>query len=165
MIRAIGPYPPVEAERHNAVYAEMMLGNIGGKNSELSTVAHYRYNRLMTAEEHGELSELMHKISVVEMQHFDLFGRLAKLLGADPRMWQSVGCKKKYWTPGYVDYEYESLRDMLQKLLDEERGAIKKYTAQLGCIQDAKVAAVLKRVIEDEREHVKTWEEEIAKLG
>ena len=162
-IRASGPYPPVQVQGKNPVYAEMMLGNIGGSNSEMSAVAHYRYAHVVLEDEH--LAELVHQISMVEMQHLDDFSHLAKLLGAEPRMWQSCGCKKVYWSPAYVDYEFCNKRELLQKFIAEEKNAIRKYTAQINCISDPDVAAVLQRIIEDEQEHVKTWEEELAKLG
>jgi len=161
-IRASGPYPPVKVQEKNPVYAEMMLGNIGGSNSEMSAVAHYRYAHVCV--ENERLAELVHQISIVEMQHLDDFAHLAKLLGADPRMWQSCGCKKVYWSPAYVDYEFCSACELVQKFIDEEKSAIRKYTAQVNCISDLHVVAVLQRIIEDEEEHVKTWEAELAKL-
>jgi len=40
---------------------------------------------------------------------------------------------------------------------------IRKYECQLKRIADPHIAALLKRGIEDEREHVKLWEEVLAK--
>ena len=163
-MKPAAPYPPAQMQAKNPAYAEMMLGNIGGINSEMTAAAHYRYNHQMTLDLDMRLAELFHQYSIVEMHHLDLFSRLARLLGADPRMWQSCGCKKQYWHAGYVDYGFCDLRDMLRKALQEELGAIKKYTAQANCIADPYVQAVLLRIIEDERAHADTWEELLKKM-
>jgi len=161
-VRAAGAYPPVQVQGKHPVYAEMMLGNIGGANSEMSALAHYRYAHVMIDDPH--IAQLAHQISVVEMQHFDTFARLAKLLGADPRMWQSYGGSKKYWSPGYVKYGTCSLHGLLQQLIQEEHDAILKYNQQAAYIQDPLVVESLARIIEDEQEHWKTWQEEFSRL-
>ena len=40
------PYPAVHAEGPNMQYARIMLDNIGGGNSEMSSVSLYMYNSL-----------------------------------------------------------------------------------------------------------------------
>ena len=44
------PYPPVQAERPNHRYAEAMLDNVGGSNSEMSAVGLYFYGHLAALE-------------------------------------------------------------------------------------------------------------------
>ena len=60
-----------------------MLDNMAGNRSEMSAISLYTYNQLIT-DEHNEIAELFHKISIVEMRHLYIFGTLAKQLGADP---------------------------------------------------------------------------------
>ena len=158
------PWPPVAVQGTCPAWAEMMLSNVGGRNSEMSAVAHYRYNRLVSMEAQPALSELFHKISMVEMHHMDTFAHLAMLLGAEPRLWHCCGNKMKYWSPGYVEYCFCSLREMVQKNLEEELAAIQKYNAQAACIGDPNVVATLRRVVKDEEEHVETWREVLAGL-
>ncbi|MCL2445977.1 MAG: rubrerythrin family protein [Oscillospiraceae bacterium] len=155
-VRAPGPYPPVQVQGKNRQYAALMLSNIGSANSELSAVAHYRY---VHVDCDGDLAQLAHELSVVEMQHLDDFARLAKLLGEEPRFWQCCGNRKAYWSPSYVDYTYRSTQDLLQKLIAEEKAAIRKYAAQAARIGDPFVVAVLNRVIADEEVHVRLLED------
>ena len=49
-----------------------------------------------------DIAQTFHKVSIVEMHHLEIFGKLACMLGEDPRMWTQHGCKKAYWTPGDV---------------------------------------------------------------
>ena len=44
------PYPAVHAEGPNMQYARIMLDNIGGGNSEMSSVSLYMYNSLAAEE-------------------------------------------------------------------------------------------------------------------
>ena len=174
--QANDPWPPVQVLGRNPEYAEMLLSNVGGRNSEMSAVAHYRYNRLLSmemgssmellspAEDYSALSELFHKISMVEMHHMDSFAQLAMRLGADPRMWHCCNCRMQYWSPSYVDYCFCSLREMVQKVLGEELAAIEKYNTQAACIGDPNVAAILRRVVKDEEAHVETWRAVLAGL-
>jgi len=161
-VRASGPYPPIQVQGKNRQYAAMMLSNIGSANSELSAVAHYRYVHVDCS---GDLAKLAHNISIVEMQHLDDFARLAKLLGEDPRFWQCCGNRKGYWTPSYVDYTYRSTQDLIQKLIAEEKAAIRKYAAQAARIGDPYVVAVLERVIADEEVHVNVLENALTNVA
>ena len=65
------PYPPVQAERPNHRYAEAMLDNVGGSNSEMSAVGLYFYGHL-AALEVPEAAEIFHRISLVEMHHLEI---------------------------------------------------------------------------------------------
>jgi len=161
-IQSSDPWPPIQVRGRNPDYAEMMLSNAGGRNSEMTAVAHYRYNRLLTMEGYPALSELFHRVSMVEMRHMDTFAQLALRLGADPRLWHCCNGRMRCWSPGYVDYCFRSLRDMVEKLLKEELAAIEKYNAQAACIRDPGVAAVLQRVVKDEEAHVAAWKEALA---
>lgn len=78
------PYPPVQVCGANPMYARAMLANIGSCNSEMSAVSLYFYNSIITKPIQQDVAECFHKISIVEMHHLEIFGQLAKLLGADP---------------------------------------------------------------------------------
>lgn len=82
------PYPPVQAVGKNRRYAEAMLDNVGGSNSEMSAVAVYVYDHLVTAEL-PEVADAFRGIGAVEMRHLEIFGTLARQMGEDPRLWGS----------------------------------------------------------------------------
>ena len=160
------PYPLVRCERANPYYAQLMLDNMGGQNSEMSAVSLYFYNNLITAQ-HPELPAIFHKISIVEMHHLEIFGKLALQLGADPRLWTQRGNKMVYWSPEYNKYP-TSLSELMQNSLDGELLAIAKYEDQIRNINDKNIEENLKRIIEDEKVHVKIFKlicEEIGGCG
>ena len=162
-IQASAPYPTPRAQGRNPACAEMMLSNTAAANSEMSAVAQYRYARLMSMQADPEVSLLFHKVSMVEMHHLDLFSQLALELGAEPRLWHCRNCRKEYWSPCHVNYAHCPAKELVKAALDAEREAIRKYGCQLERIADPHIAALLRRVIEDEREHVKLWEEVLGK--
>ncbi len=155
-------YPPVAVQGKNAAYAREMLSNMGGINSEMTAVASYFYNHLVTRPDYAEVSDAFHRISMVEMHHMEIFGELAGLLGADARLWEFRQGQTRYWSPCYVDYCRE-LRPLLRTALQGELAAIRKYRYQAQTIRDGSIVAMLGRIIEDEEQHVKIFEQLLTK--
>lgn len=148
------PYPPVEVQECNPLYGRLMLDNIGGSNSEISAVTLYFYNNLVV-NSHDDISYIFHKVSIVEMHHLEIFGKLAFQLGENPRLWTYKNKSKKlfYWTPGYNKYPME-LSSLLLNAINGECTTVEKYENQLKIIKDANIIANLKRIIEDEKLHI-----------
>lgn len=151
-----GPYPPIEVHCRNSLYAREMLDNIGGSNSEMSAVCLYFYNNLVTDTMYQDISYIFHRISIVEMHHLEIFGKLAQCLGEDPRLWTwNRGCRT-YWSPSYDNYPKDLCR-LMHNALSGELAAIEKYRCQAQCIEDGCIVANLKRIIEDEEVHVQIF--------
>lgn len=146
------PYPPLQVQQPNRCYALEMLDNLGGRDSEMSAVGLYFYNHLVTS---GEVADLFHRISIMEMRHLEIFGRLALQLGADPRLWSCTKGQPRYWSPAYNQYS-RGLRPLLETAIDHEKKAIAKYERQTQCIQDPYVVEILQHIIADEEEHLHT---------
>ena len=151
------PYPPVKAEEKNPAYARVILDNVGGANSEMSAISLYVYNNLMT-ESNKEIADVFRRISIVEMHHLEIFGKLALQLGEDPRMWTQYGCKRTYWSPSYNQYPRE-LPALMRNAIDSEKAAISKYQHQISYIRDENITENLRRIIMDERLHVEILEQ------
>ena len=150
------PYPPVKPESGNPAYARVMLDNVGGVNSEMSAISLYLYHNLVT-ECNQDIAAVFHKVSIVEMHHLEIFGRLACRLGEDPRLWTHYGCKKIYWSPSYNQYPRD-LPALMRGAIDGEKAAISKYQHQISYIRDENITENLRRIILDERLHVEIFE-------
>lgn len=146
------PYPEVRAEGRNRRYAEAILDNVGGGNSEMSAVALYLYNQWVTAET-PEVAQAFHSISVTEMRHLEIFATLARQLGEEPRLWGIQQGRRHWWTPGNLPYQ-RRLGPLLRIAVREEKAAIRKYRAQCRWIGDRNVVENLKRIIQDEEQHI-----------
>lgn len=149
------PYPPTAVQQPNPAYARMMLDNMGGDVSEMSAVSLYLYNHLMTYQI-PELDRTFYQVALVEMRHMEIFGTMARDLGADPRLWTQTGDVKTYWTPRYNRY-YIELREMLQYTITDEQSFIDKYEYQLGIIEDPLIDAMLQRILADEYRHLEIF--------
>lgn len=156
LFAASTPYPPVRANERNPLYGRMMLDNMGGQHSEMSTVSIYLYNNLLIDED-DRLSGIFKKVSIVEMQHLHIFGQIARLMGEHPRLWTHQGNQMRYWTPMYNHYELE-LKPLLRSSAEREKMTVQKYQAQCDKIQDTYIKECLKRIIIDEELHVKLFE-------
>lgn len=148
---AEGPYPEVRAAGRNCRYGQAILSNIGGGVSEMSAVALYLHGQFATGRQ--EVAECFHRISVVEMRHLDIFSRLARQLGEEPRLWAPIQGKRRYWTPEYLRYP-RRLDQIIQYQIGEERGTIRKYEQQARWIGDENVVANLRRIVADELVHI-----------
>lgn len=157
------PYPPVKAESCNPAYARVMLDNVGGTNSEMSAISLYVFNNLIT-EYNQDIAAVFHKVSVVEMHHLEIFGKLAFQLGEEPRMWTQHGCKKIYWSPSYNQYPRD-FTALMRNVIDNEKAAISKYQHQISYIRDENIAENLRRIILDERLHVEIFEKVYGEYG
>lgn len=152
------PYPPITVCAENSSYAAAMLSNIGSCNSEMSAISLYFYNSIITEEHFPDIAECFHKISIVEMHHLDIFGKLTLLLGSDPRLWYPERNRPVYWSPSCNHYP-RYLKELLLNSLRGEQEAIKKYQKQAVWIKDPHIVAILKRIILDEQLHIQIFRE------
>lgn len=150
--RAEGPYPEVRAGERNRRYGQAMLSNVGGSVSEMGAVARYLYGHF-TQGGRPEVAECLERIAIVEMGHLDIFARLARQLGEDPRLWTPFRGGRRYWTPEYLRYP-QGLAQLLRYAIEEEKSTIQKYNQQALWIKDENIVANLRRIIEDERVHI-----------
>ena len=132
-----------------------MLSNIGGSVSEMGAVSLYVYNSLVLCEDR-DAADSFHRISIVEMKHLGIFGSLARMLGADPRLWCLRGNRMQYWNPAYNSY-FSTRERAIKNALDGELRAIEKYSQQARKISDAYIAQMLERIIMDEQAHVEIF--------
>lgn len=147
------PYPPIQINERNMNYEKLILDNVAGSTSELSTISLYCYNSLITKRQYPEISAAFHELMIIEMHHLEIFGTIATQLGADPRWWSWRANKNMYWSPGYNKYSMR-LKDILANAIKHENFSIDKYTKQASNIRDMNIVENLHRIIIDEKKHV-----------
>lgn len=168
--QAATPYPPVKISGQNSHYAAAMLDNMAGQNSEMSAVGLYFYAHLVTTG-YKDVDEAFLRISMVEMQHLNLFGELAMQLGENPRLWcrQPRSGRYLYWNPACLKYPHiqppapgcripeSNVRTILAQAIEVEQAAIHKYMQQTSWIQDVGICDILRRISADEQMHVEIF--------
>jgi len=151
------PYPPVRVDGPNPAYACEMLSDMAEVVSEMSDVSRYFYIAVVTKAQYSLISACFHHISIVEMHHLNMFAELARLLGADPRLW-SGRARKQWWSPSFIGYPRE-LRALIAESIKAEKAAISKYSRQAKIIRDMNIVAILNRIILDEERHLQIFSE------
>ena len=89
---------------------------------------------------------------MVEMRHFHRLGQLISLLGGTPKFFSYQRGITLPWNGKMVDYTAD-IHKLLKIDIAAEEAAYSTYTRQSQCVKDAKVAANLARIAQDEKLH------------
>lgn len=151
--KANKPYPEVKVERSNLDYAKLLLEDYAGEVSEDTAVHLYLYQHLVSDDIWAYYAKVIENISIVEMHHLEILGKLIKLLGLDPAYVSFKDQRLVAWTSKYVNYT-TNLNEMLDVDIASETKAIQKYKEHVQMIDDKYIKQILMRIIEDEKIHL-----------
>lgn len=148
------PYPPIQVERRNRDYANLLSVDYCGGVSEMTAITQYINNENRLSCEHCVLAKMILGIAMAEMMHLQKLGEMIYLLGGEVSFtaWQPGG-EGKMWTPAYLDIP-EHAKEMLRSDIESERAAISQYRKHISMMDDSCVNATLARIIEDEEYHI-----------
>lgn len=152
-------YPIPKVERPNPEYAKILLNAFAGPISEDTAINLYLYQSLSTNNTNPEFSNIMKKISEVEMHHLYLLGETIVLLGANP-IYGNFGKDNvlRLWDSSNVNYT-TNFKDILETNIIAEQEAINYYRELLKEINDQYIQTLIKRIIEDELIHLSIFKE------
>jgi bacterioferritin len=146
------PYPALRIQGPSPVCVQAMLENIGSCHSEMTAIALYLYDSVLTRERWPKIAEYFHHIMIVEMRHLELFCQAAQLLGADPRLWSNAG-GASYWNASCCSYR-KDLPALLNAAAAGESQTIAQYRRQAEQLPDPNICELLKRILLDEEKHL-----------
>ena len=146
-------YPEVKGKEKNSKYIDLILLNYSSAISEFDAIAQYTYHQIALTYSNKEISDTLCGISIVEMHHLEMLGKIIILLGGEPGYWIN-NKKKNYWSGKLVNYDLSSIKDILTIDIQDEKAAIKQYKETIAQIDDKYINAVLKRIILDEEFHI-----------
>ncbi len=148
------PYPLVRTEGKNLYYASLLTNDYAGIVSEMSAVTGYMFQHLSST--NAKISNTLKCISIVEMRHLGIIGKLITAFGGNPRIAVQSGCKSTFWNAQYINYETNP-RFFLKEDIANERAAIANYNIRINQLSDNYVKAVLERIILDEENHIRLF--------
>lgn len=153
-LMAEGPYPPVQVQGKNRLYANLLSIDYCGFVSELSAITQYINNENRLSSENCPVAKTLLGIAMAEMMHLQKLGELIALLGGNvdyiARMRNGA---QRMWTPKYLTLP-RNPRDMILADIQSEKDAIHQYIIHMEMIGDDCVDAVLARIIMDEEYHI-----------
>lgn len=147
------PYPTIKVEKKDVDLAKEIFNLYAGSISEDTAIHSYIFQMLIF-HDNKELKEIFKGISITEMHHLEILGLLIKELGLNP-IFVGIKDKKATWFSGeYAVYE-KDLKKILEEDIKREKIAIENYEKVINKTVDKHVIHILKRIILDERLHIK----------
>ena len=143
-------YPKLQNVLKNPVYAQKLYNDFSGNLSELSTILQYTYEHINN-DLGNTISNIILSISIVEMKHLNMIGKLIQMLGLPPYY---IDGSLKPWDIDYIKYDTGSMKETLQYNIYLEREAIKGYKRAIMGTRNASIQRLFNRIILDERTHI-----------
>ena len=148
------PYPEVNGIEPNYKFGRMLYEAYSGSKSELTTILTYIFQYLTNGEAE-EAQMFLQAIANQEMKHLELLGQILVCLGLEPYYMSTYGNK---WCSDNVKSNFKSLKEMLEFNIESEKGAIAGYKKLIDICECDQIKIVLARIIMDEENHVKIFE-------
>lgn len=147
------PYPRLRNIGKNSQYANMLYEDFGGALGEVTAIMTYIYQHLTISDK--EISGIMRKIAIVEMQHLDLIGELIKILGKEPKY---IDSDNILWNAKFVNFEKRDIKQIMEENIQLERDAITNYLKAKRYTRNHSIRNLLDRIILDEQSHIQIFE-------
>lgn len=153
------PYPFFAVARRDMHDARLLQDAYGGRESETTAILQYAYQSYVLERSDPELSGLLKRIAIAEMKHHELLGEAIWLNGKSPL----IASNTCFWSGSAVDYSEDPV-NMLEKDIADEKQAIKNYERIAAMLHNPSCSALVLRIVEDEKVHVKLLTEALEKL-
>lgn len=155
------PYPKIQVDRKDIEIAKDLLNAYAGRVSEDSAIHDYVFQMMM--QDNEDIKKILKGISIVEMHHLEILGKLIYALGLTP-LFASVEDNHTKWFSGeYVNYE-KNWEQTLRDNIYQEEVAIRNYEKIILKTNDENVKHILKRIILDERMHIEIFTKLLAQI-
>ena len=151
------PYPEVKGN-HDPATVAMLKNDYAGLVSELTAITQYIFQNNSSDDE--TFANAMLQIAISEMQHLDLLGDAIHTLGGTTEFTDG---NHRFWTAANVNYANDRA-GMLRANIQAEQAAIANYERHAAATSNESVRRLLLRIADDERLHLKFFEEQLAKL-
>ena len=152
------PYPEIRVEEKNSYYADILSQDYAGRVSETTASLLYSYQHFDNFNENKEFSDTIEQISIVEMKHLEILGKIIRLLGRNPvyKTCEATRGECIMWESSYINYDSD-LKEMLRIDMESEKAAIKNYEEHKNIIDDKYIKEILSRIILDEKRHLEIF--------
>ena len=163
-LKAEGSYPSLDEIGEDFQTLRLISPTYAGREGELTAVLQYVYQSIIFGEM-GETakSKTILGIAVSEMHHLEILGTMITKLGAPPVFTACPPYPVGYYSASCVNYS-RNPRQMLCADICAEENAISQYEHILCRIRNAPVAAVISRILEDEKLHLKEFNRLLSEL-
>ncbi|MBR1884261.1 MAG: hypothetical protein IJ809_04945 [Clostridia bacterium] len=136
-----------------------ILKNIyAGNKSEFTSLAQYTYQHILTSAiaELNNFTRNIEKISIAEMRHFEIIGKILNNSSVDPKFCRYIDNNPNicnYWSSASVSFSSE-ISDFLNKNIELESAGIKEYLKLKSVTKNDTLEKIVDRILEDEYLHL-----------
>lgn len=156
------PYPEIKVVGPNPCYACLLMDDYAGVVSEFTAISQYIYHHFYFKDIDKNLGELMENVSITEMLHLEMLADTIKKLDGNPLIKGSYSTMGNFWNGSFIYYGI-NLCEQLKADIDSEFKAIEEYRKHIYMIGDPNIKAILKRIILDEKVHIRLFNEALYK--
>lgn len=146
------PYPELDCISANKKFIGLLFDTYSGTNGELTAILQYTYEGIMFNNE--EISKIVKQISIMEMHHLSILGRMLKKLGRLP-VYKSAN--EILWNAKNINYIMRNVEEVMKNNIQEEYRAIRNYENLIECTNDECIKKLLERIILDEKAHIEVF--------
>ena len=148
------PYPKLDQLQPDLCAAEIIAPAYASMSSELGAILQYLYHHFQYTERGMEkYATAMEDIAISDMTHFDLLGTALIRLGVDPVFTARPPRRYDYFNTSRIAYSTYPQKMLLDDI-QGERMAIAQYEDMICRLRNEEVAALIQRIVMDERLHV-----------
>ena len=148
------PYPKLDQLQPDLCAAEIIAPAYASMSSELGAILQNLYHHFQYTERGMEkYATAMEDIAISEMTHFDLLGTALIRLGVDPVFTARPPRRYDYFNTSRIAYSTYPQKMLLDDI-QGERMAIAQYEDMICRLRNEEVAALIQRIVMDERLHV-----------
>lgn len=156
-------YPEIKVLKPNLYYANLLIDDYAGVISEFTAISQYLYHYFFFKDIDKELGELLENVSITEMLHMEILASTIKKLGGNPLIRGSYSTCNNFWNGSFIYYG-KHLCERLKADIDSEYKAIDEYQKHICMINDPYVQKILRRIILDEKVHIKLFNKALLKF-
>lgn len=158
------PFPTTEGIYPDAYSLRVISPAYSSPVGELNAILQYTYHSLnFRAAGYSEYADVIERISIAEMLHFELLGTTILALGAAPVFSANPPGLYSFYSTKYVTYS-RTLVCMIEDDIRAEKQAIRGYEKMLCYLRNAKVKEIIARILKDERLHLEEFEKILTEL-
>ena len=150
-VKAGTSYPEIKDAINCPKTVRILKNLMSGSESELKTILQYFYQSSISKKIEKDISNILEEISIVEMMHMGLLSHAIVDFGGEPRYENGMG---QFFNTSTINYSTK-LRDILDKNIVGEERSIEGYNQAIENVDNQSLKALLKRIIEDEKLHIK----------
>ncbi len=157
-------YPSLNEIKEDFQTLRLIAPAYAGREGELTAALQYVFQAIVLGEQGNQTaSEKILKIAVTEMHHLEILGTMITKLGAPPIFTSCPPYPVGYYSAANVNY-VRTPRQMLCADICAEENAISQYERILCRLKNPPVAAVIARILEDEKLHLKVFNQLLSEL-